>query len=205
VKRGLGLGDGTRDFSGPRDSVRRRGCSDNRRAGLGVDRVGVPRQRVFGQRASSEASCSRSKERAGGSGARIRPRVVEYCTSRQAMPGGGASGARASRVKPPSRGSEGSNAKSIGSSSGVERRVELESTSSEVLSVEASWFVTRRHPHGEALEAGLAEAEEGVPKGRPGRGGGDGASEGRLETGSKKTGRKNPRATTGPPKPSVSP
>lgn len=72
---------------------------------------------------------------------------------------------RATSVKPPSRGSKGSEAKSTGSSRGVERR-QLESTSSEVLSVEASWFVKRRHPHGEALEASSVEAEERVPKGR---------------------------------------
>lgn len=69
-------------------------------------------------------------------------------------------------VKPSSEGPEGPRAKSIGSSDGVERRWS-ESTSSEVLSVEASLFVTRRHPHGEALETGLAEAEEGSRKGHP--------------------------------------
>jgi hypothetical protein len=68
-------------------------------------------------------------------------------------------------VKPSSGGPEGSEAKSVGSTRGVERR-HLESTSSEVLSVEAFWFVTRRHPHGETLEASWAEAEERVPKGR---------------------------------------
>jgi len=40
-------------------------------------------------------------------GLRIRPRVVLCCTSRQAMPGGGSSGARAPSVKPSSERSEG--------------------------------------------------------------------------------------------------
>jgi hypothetical protein len=70
--------------------------------------------------------------------------------------------------------------------------------------VEASLFVTRRHPHGEALEAGLAKAEEGVPKGRSGRGGGDGASEVRPENGRIRVD-KTRAVTTGPPKPGVSP
>lgn len=92
---------------------------------------------------------------------------------------------RAANVKPSSGGSKGSKVKSIGSSRGVERR-RLESTSSEVLSVEASRPGTSRHPHGEAGEAGSADAEETVPKGRPIRGGGDGMSEVRPENGRRK-------------------
>ena len=84
-------------------------------------------------------------------------------------------------VKPSSERPIRPRAKSVGSSGGVERR-RVESTSSEVLSVEASSFVTRRLPSRGAVGSELGRSGGRDPKGDSGRCGGDGASEVRPET-----------------------
>lgn len=105
------------------------------------------------------------------------------------MPFGGSNGARATCVKPNSRGSEGIPREEHRV---IEGRREASCSKAPL---RRSWRSRRPcswqgvHPHGEALETGLAEAEEGVSKERPDRGGGDGASEVRPETGHRESNR----------------
>lgn len=204
AKQGLGLVDGTRDFPGPRDSVRRRGCSDNRRAGLGADESrrssfeGVRLVGFFGGR-PLQARKSGQEDRGRGF---VRG-SCSSCRSRQAMPGGGSSGARATRVKPSSEGSEGSGAKSIGSSRGVERRR------------------TRKHLFGGPGGQGVLVRDKAStltgrrwkrawPKRRKGSRKSaltEVEATGRQRFGLKRapTSRRDSRVTSGPPKPGVSP
>jgi hypothetical protein len=166
-------------------------------------RADAPHAKVPSRRVPSGARRSCSRDRARGSGAAdlSAGRVVLHKPTGDAWRGIGW-GVKSRFVKPSSERSIRPRAKSVGSSGGVERR-RVESTSSEVLLVEASSFVTRRLPSRGDVGSGLGQSGGRSPKGISGRSGGDGASEVRLET--DRSGLQSSKVTTGPPKRGVSP
>lgn len=167
-------------------------------------RASAPRAVVLGRRVSSGARRPRSKNEGGD---RERGFVRGSCCAAQAgrrCLTGDRRGARAPSVKPSSRGSEGSKAKSIGSSSGVERRR------------------FRKHLFGGLVGGGVPVRDEASPS-RGGvfkrawpkrrKGSRKGAPHEAEATGRQRFGRKRAEtgvergstATTGPPKRGVSP
>jgi len=131
------------------------------------------------------------------------PRVVLCCSYRQAMPGGGSFGVKASGVKPSSEEAQRVSERRASGHRGVSRDASSKAPLRRSCTVEASWRVKSRVPLRGRGGSGLGRSGCRRVYGL----GGEAEATGRQRYGRKTSheGRQGPKVTSGPPKRGVSP